>query len=113
MVQKTRTTKTVKKVGCGALVLFVGCIIFKTCSGIIGSYKELSAEVDEKSAREEAKRNAEKEFRASVLNSLSISNFEWEIKPKFLVEDNKNTMVVNFTVNNTSDYPIKDFDIIM
>lgn len=107
--KKTGTTKTVRRVGCGVLVLFVGHIIFKTCSGIIETYDEWVAEGAAKSAQEEARQNAEKEFRASVLNSLSISDFEWEIKTNFLVEDNKNVMVVNFMVSNTSDYPIKDF----
>lgn len=94
-------------------VVVIGYVVFKTCSGMLGEIRQTAGEVNQwftKRQESAEKEKAQAERYASVLNSLSISNFEWEKKSKYSPEGTKNIMFIKtFTVNNTSDYRIKDF----
>lgn len=83
---------------CG-FVGFIGFNLYKSCKNSIESDKKAAAE---------AKR--ESDFKVSVLDSVFVSNFIWRTVEKSPLEStNEYILKATFTVNNASEYPIKDF----
>lgn len=121
MGEKLRNTWLVIKAVFGlAFVIGVAVTTWIVMDKAISCVDTTVENIKKSNARSEARQEKERELKASVLSSVSISKFDWQISDKsplkptnvdeFLDKYN-HVLKATFTVNNTSEYQIKDFNI--